>query len=652
MQSDVANPILTAIPQGPLSQKVQLLLADRKFERARETCQSLLVEIPVADASRLQERFEAVGNLFLIAIKSGNDLSLEWTLGTLNTELEQIVEQHRDSDELSRWFQNLLQLSEALGNTRRWPAVKLISRQLLKYIADQSTESQSMRIRTLNNLGSALLAENRIDDAIHVWQCAIRDYDLKAESTCAAPLSTLHNNLGELLRLQCKFPEARLHHARALQLRQERFSEDNLLVRQSRYNLAQVQVECGELSAAADQIDLYLSSFPADQPDTVERIKGQIFRCRILKEQGRFLSADAEINHLARVHARNQQVPGRLMVELHLQRLDIAVILGKESVIQSELKRLPGMIDDNHLVGSIYEGRLSQLIGRIPRSIDISPLPNDRETHLQTSMQIFRKRLVRNHPLMAQSVFDLADLFQATHRGQRGTQTAAGGLSIYENTFGEDSLATAYGLTRLGQLCCDQGQYRLVRQLMRKALRLLRGYRSVPELIQLRVYELLSHAYDGLNKPRLASWFAFAAAQQVQKTLEFPPMMEDFFVEQALDHAKAVGHTHREISLLERRIELLSEEYHPDHPAVIETMEQLGRLLAESESFDQAAACLGKIVVVRSTELGEDSPLAIELMQLTADVCRKAGQPDQAEELEDRIRQISERQSHVLSDLL
>jgi len=652
MQTDVANPILSAIPQGPLSQKVQLLLGARKFDQARESCQSFLTEIPVADASRLPERFEAIGNLFLIAIKSGNELSVEWTQATLQDEFEQVASTHRGSAELTAWFQNLLQLSEALGNARRWPAVKSISRLLLKNISDQSTESQNMRIRTLNNLGSALLAENRIDDAIHVWQCAITDYDPKAESSCAAPLSTLHNNLGELLRLQCKFQDARQHHARALQLRQERFPEDNLLVRQSRYNLAQVQVECGELAAAGDQIELYLASFPDDQPDTTERLKGQIFRCRILKEQGRFLTAEAEINHLARVHARNQQASGRLMVELHLQRLDIAVLLGKESVIHSELKRLPGMIDDNKLVGSIYEGRLSQLIGRIPREIDISPLPNDRETHLQTSMQIFRKRLVRNHPLMAQSIFDLADLFQVTHRGQRGTQTAAGGLSIYENTFGEDSLATAYGLTRLGQLCIDQGQYRLVRQLMRKALRLLRGHRSVPDLTQLRIYELLSQAYDGLNKPRLASWFAFAAAQQVQKKLEFPPMMEDFFVEQALDHARAVGHTHREISLLERRIELLSEEYHPDHPAVIETMEQLGRLLAESESFDQAAACLGKIVVVRSTELGEDSPLAVELMQLTADVCRKAGQPEQAEELEDRIRQISERQSHVLSDLL
>ncbi|HBN74673.1 MAG TPA: hypothetical protein DD473_02395, partial [Planctomycetaceae bacterium] len=69
-------------------------------------------------------------------------------------------------------------------------------------------------------------------------------------------------------------------------------------------------------------------------------------------------------------------------------------------------------------------------------------------------------------------------------------------------------------------------------------------------------------------------------------------------------------------------------------------------------NYSEAARCLSKALPIRCSELGEESPVAVELMQLTADVCREAGQVDHAEELEGQIQQLSDKASHVLSDLL
>ncbi|HCS54009.1 MAG TPA: hypothetical protein DIW81_20885, partial [Planctomycetaceae bacterium] len=467
--------------------------------------------------------------------------------------VDSLLQNHSKAPVREEYCRQLILLSEFLGSSRFWPAVKSISRLLTRNLIEDTPSSQGLRIRALNNLGSALLAENRIEDAAHVWQCAINDYDTKSVTDNPAPLSTLHNNLAELRRLQCRMLEARYHHRRALELRRKCFANTDQLVRQSQFNLAQILIECHEQTQAAELIEDYLNSFAEDSHRSLEYLKGKIFQSRLLIEQGQYHSAEAQINHLARDLNGNTTIPGRLKVELHLHRLEIAILLGKDNVIHSEMKRLPEMLAEFQLTGSIYEGRFQYLLGRTADSIDLSPLNNNREAHLQSAIQILHKRLVRNHPLVANTIFTLSDHFQQTHRGQRGVQSANGALELYIQTFSEESLPVAYALTRQAKVVCAQKHYKMTRKLIRNALSITREYVSIPPLTLLECYDLLSQAYEGLGKNRLASYFAAAAARQIQHNLEFPAAMEDFYVDRALQLAEDIGHDPRTIALLNRR---------------------------------------------------------------------------------------------------
>ncbi len=628
------------------------MLEKRKFDQARETCQSFLVQASKTDVDKVLPRLEAISNLILIATQAKQDLSLDWALGTLKTEVDSLLENHRKAPIRNEYCLQLVLLSELLGVSRQWPTVKSISRLLTRNLIEDTSAAQGLRIRALNNLGSALLAENRIDDAAHVWQRAINDFDSSSAVNNPAPLSTLHNNLAELRRLQCRMLEARHHHSRALDLRRKCFANTDQLVRQSQFNLAQILIECHEYTQAAEQIDDYLNSFADDAHASTEYLKGKIFQCRLYLEQGQYFTAEAQINQLARDLNGNEKIPARMKVELHLHRLEMAILLGKENVINSEIKRLREMLSNSQLTGSIYEGRYRYLLGRTPTTIDLTPLDNNREVHLQGAMQILHKRLVRNHPLIANTIFTLADHFQKTHRGQRGIQSANGGLELSIQTFSEGTLPVAYAMTRQANIVCAQKHYKATRQIIRKALRIIREYVSVPALTHLECYDLLSQAYGGLGKDRLASYFTAAAARHIHQFLEFPAEMEDFYVDRALQLAEDIGHGPRSIALLHRRIELIGLQHHADHPFVAESLEKLGRIHARQSDYSAAAKCLTKALPIRCSELGEESPLAVELMQFTADVCREAGQVDQADELESRIQQLSDKASHVLSDLL
>lgn len=645
------TPLETCL-HGPLSRQVLLYLGESKFDRAREACRSHLVGTPLNSPEQILPRFEAIGNLVLIALKTKDSLGLDWTLGTLKSDVDEIATRFRNADQIRELCRQLVLMCETMGSLRMWASVKSVTRMVLRLLVDEKPPTQGLRIRALNNLGSSLLSENRIEDAAHVWQCAIKDYDPKLVDHCAAQLSTLHNNLGELLRLQCRFAAAGKHHQRALQLRLDTFPLDDPLVRQSRYNLAQVLIETHAYDQAALEVEAYLESFPPDSEMTADLLKGKIFQCRLLFKQGLFQSAETQINSLARSIAKDEARWGRQSVELHLWRLALAQRIGKANVVQSEIARLPEMIISQRLESSIHEGRLRYQIGQTDPELDISPMNADREHHLQTALQLLRKRLVRTHPLMGNTIFALADLFQNTGRGQRAVQSANGAVILFGQTFGETSAPYVYAMTRLGNLLESQQQTSTLLKLMKQAVRISRKLKYVPALTQLQVLDLLSRAYEKLNNPRMASYLATASIRISSRQLELPTGEEDLLVDRAIDLSEQVGHFDRVVELLQRRIELLTAEHHANHPQVASCVEQLGRAYARQGKHAEAAEHLANVLTVRCTDLGEESPLAIELMQLTAEECRLAGMTEQAEEIHNRAQLINDKSSHVLSDLL
>ena len=83
-----------------------------------------------------------------------------------------------------------------------------------------------------------------------------------------------------------------------------------------------------------------------------------------------------------------------------------------------------------------------------------------------------------------------------------------------------------------------------------------------------------------------------------------------------------------------------------------EATEDLARLAEQAGDYDRAAETLSKVLPVRCHELGEDSDEALELIEYAAELNRRAGRSEQAEELDQQAQQITQKASHVLSDLL
>jgi len=651
MSSRETEPTLKTLLQGTLSRHVKSLADDRNYEQAQEVCKSFLVQNPLRDAARILPRFEAICNLFLLARHSKNEMSLDWTTGRLKSDIDQVVSKFQDAPETRELTLQMIHLAEVLGNALMWPSVKTLSRMILRTIFDDKPDSVRMRIRALNNLGSALLAENRVEDAAHVWKCAIRDYDPKAAGYSPAPLSTLHNNMGELSRLRCEFVQALICHERALELRLEVFSEDNLLVRQSRFNLAQVLADCHQHQQSAEQVFEYLTLIPDELQSSVAYLRGAVLEARVLIHRGEYLAAETRINQLVRSLSSKKETPGRLIIELHLLRLELAILMQKENVISSELRKFPELLAKHNLKDSIYAGQFLSLAGRVPRDIELEPPYDQRETQLQQASSVLRQRAARNHPWIAGTVFELADLYQRTQRGQRAAQTANSGVSLCEEAFGEDSLPTAAGLLRMARLVFDQNQPKVAKQYLKRVFVIFRSSPEIPRLTLLDAYELLSRIYQKLGKNRLSSYYATAASRHVAQNCDLPPNIEMPYVNRALQQTQSVGHYHFTATAYQRLIELLTAEYFADHPAVAEATEQLGRTYFEMQQYEDAADNLLKVVSVRCAELGEDSPLSTDLRQLTADACRRAGRDDEAAELDGQIQQISDQASHVLSDL-
>ncbi len=605
---------------------------------SRETPENLLL------------RIDACNGLIIRAALKKKPASIQRSFQVLIDELE--LQQEFNQGIREPIAAKINAVTETLGSMRSWIAVKKMSRLIFKIVCDDTPDSLAHRIRALNNLGSALIAERRFDDAAHIWQCAIDDHGIKAKQSCPAPLATIHNNLAELLRLQGQFPLSQQHHQQALDLRLKCFPENHVLVRQSHFNLAQIQAESYCYSEAEQQIQAYLGSFNLEQDRlNADYLRAQTLQARLLMESGRYLSAEKLVNQLARCLPEANLAAGRLEADVHLMRLELAIHIKKSNIIQSESSRLPHILEEAGLLNTVYEGRFYLLLGILANQQGTDAEFEKAEELLQKALQLFQNRLNSNHPFIAQTIFHLAETFSKSMRQMRGGQTASTAFSIYEQTFGTDSIPLLVGLLETSKIVLLQNNYKKSRQLLKLAMSVYKQHPSTCALFVMNLYQRLAQTYLGLNQPRVAAYYSRQAWKTLSTAMEVPATQKVAVVDQAFQLSKQASHSQDAIALLQRKIELLSEEFHFAHPSVTEATEQLGRLYAELDEHDNAADQLSKILAVRCSELGEDSALALELMELTAQTHRKAGQEDKAKLIEAQIQALDDKSSHVLSDL-
>lgn len=628
----------------------QEMLSQGDLSGAFDQFRLVLEQVDRNTPENLLLRIDACNGLIIRSALKKKPTSIQRSFQNLKDELE--LQKNCNQEIREQIAAKINAITETLGAMRSWLAVKKMSRLVFKIVCDNTPDSLAHRIRALNNLGSALIAERRFDDAAHIWKCAIDDHGIKGKQDCPAPLATIHNNLAELVRLQGQFPLSQTHHQQALDLRLHCFPETHVLVRQSRFNLAQIQTESYNYFEAEQQIQAYLDSFDLEKEQlSPDYLRAQTLQVRLLMESGRYLSAEKLVNQLARAIPQASLEAGRLEADVHLMRLELAIRINKTNIIQSESTRLPQIIEDAGLHNTVYEGRLYLLLGLVAQQKGTEADLLESEQNFQRALQQFQSRLTQNHPLIAQTIFHLAETFSKTMRQTRGEQTASTALSIYEQNFGENSIPLLVGLLETSKIILLQNHYRKSRQLLKLAVSVYKQEPSASPLFALNLYERLTETYLGLGKPGVAAYFSRQAWKTVSTSMEVPAAQKVAVVDQAFQLSRQASHAQDAIMLLQRKIELLSEEFHFAHPTVTEATEQLGRLYAELNEYDHAADQLSKILAVRCSELGEDSALAIELMELTAEAHQKAGQEDKAALIETQIKALSDKSSHVLSDL-
>ena len=640
-------------PEISLLDNARALAANGHSSEARSMFRNVLQKTSPTDPAQASMRVSAMAGLIELAARNGQPQRTSESVSFLRDEIDFLSQRSLPEPVIDSIAAQLNTVCESLGALRRWKEIKQISRMVVRLAADERPESLAHRIRGLNNLGSALLAEARYDDAVHIWQCAIKDYSHKAEPLTLSPLATIHNNLGELRRLQYRLPSAVEHHAEAVRLRSECFPEGNVLVRQSLFNYAQVLAESKRYPAAVGPLEQLLDSLPSlDEADTPELLRATLLKCRVQLDTGKWESAESLVDQLVRVISRSQNAVPRFELEAHLLRLETALLLQKQNVVCSETDRLAELLQIHKASDTALEGRFQYLLAGMSTEASGEPVES-REAHAQHALRIFRTRLPRNHAQTADAVFQLAQVFVVTQRGQRATQTANSAMAIYEHSFGETSIPMLHALIRVARVVLARNQFRNTRPLLKLALRLKREHNeNVSPLVTFEIYDLLARMYAGLQKPKPAAYFARAAWQAAVNELEFPPVLETPLADRALELSRQAAHQNAALPVASRRIELLTASHHAGHPCVAEATEDLARLAEQAGDYDRAAETLSKVLPVRCHELGEDSDEAVELIEYAAELNRRAGRSEQAEELDQQAQQITQKASHVLSDLL
>ena len=629
----------------------QQLLSQGELNEALKQFKRVLEQTDRETPENLLLRIDACNGLIVRSALKKKRGSLQRSFQILIDELDLQSEINLDIRE--QIAARINAVTETLGAMRSWYAVKKMSRLVFKIVCNDTPEALAHRIRALNNLGSALIAERRFEDAAHIWHCAIEDHGAKAAEICPAPLATIHNNLAELLRLQGEFVRSRQHHQQALELRSG-FPDDHVLLRQSRFNLAQVQAETFHYHEAEQNIRTYLDSFSQKQETrlSADYLRAQALQARLLMETGRYLSAEKLIDQLARSLPEANQESGRLEADIHLMRLELAIHIHKSNIVQRESARLPQILEQAGLLNTVYEGRFNLLQGILANQRGGEEDFAKADEYFHKAIEQFRNRLNPNHPFFAQTLFHLAETFSRSMRQLRGVQTASTALSIYEQSFGTDSIPMLVGLLEMSRILLLQNSYDKSKQLLRTAISAYKQHPSICALFVMNLFQHLAQTYLGLNKPKVAAYYYRQVWKTLENSMELPASQKIEVVDRAFELSRQVSHLQDAIMLLQRKIELLGEEFHSAHPSVIEATEQLGRLYLELGEPDHAADQLSKILPLRCSELGEDSIQAVELMKLTAQAYRKAGQEDKAKQIEAEIQTLEDKSSHVLSDLL
>jgi len=269
----------------------------------------------------------------------------------------------------------------------------------------------------------------------------------------------------------------------------------------------------------------------------------------------------------------------------------------------------------------------------------------------QRSLALREKTLGREHPEVAVSLNNLAELYRALDEYPAAEPLYQRALSIWEKSLGPQDGTLAQGLTNLAGLYTSMGEYAKAEPLFKRALSIWEKSLG-PENIN------VARGLAGLG----ALYYFMGAYTKVEPLylqaltiLEKSQGPEHPGVAAGLNNLamlyQAMGANDKALSIYQRSFEIRVKSLGPEHPDLAQSLNNLAWLYASMNQYAKALPLYQRSLAIWEKSLGPDNiNVAISLHNI-ADVYCAMGDYDQAEPLYQRGLAIGERslgQQHPL----
>ncbi len=217
------------------------------------------------------------------------------------------------------------------------------------------------------------------------------------------------------------------------------------------------------------------------------------------------------------------------------------------------------------------------------------------------ALQIRENTLGANHPAVADTLNDLAELYRILRRNEQVEPLLKRALQISEQALGPDHYELINKLNCLASFYVDKKRYKQAESLLQRAL-------QIGEHASDRTSYQLAHSLNSLA--------------------------EMYYRQERYDRARP---------LLERVSEIIEKNSDPEDPKVAHSLNNLATVYKDKKLYDLAEHLYRRAVQIMEKTLGSEHPGLAKILENLGDLYSKQGFYDKAEPLFQRALQIAEK---------
>ena len=268
---------------------------------------------------------------------------------------------------------------------------------------------------------------------------------------------------------------------------------------------------------------------------------------------------------------------------------------------------------------------------------------DEAEPLLHRSLAIREKVLGENHPRVATSLNTLAELYRNQGRYDQAEPLYHRSLAIREKALGENHPDVAASLNNLALLYRDQGRYNQAEPLLHRSLAIVEKAlgenhpdvaRSLNNLAELYRNQGRFDEAEPLYKRSLAIWEKVLGENHPDVAISLNNLAELYRNQGRYDQAEPLYH--RSLAIWEKA---LGE----NHPNVAASLHNLAGLYQAQGRYDQAEPLYHRSLAIDEKVLGENHPSVATSLNNLAGLYSDQGRFDEAEPLLHRSLAISEK---------